>query len=346
MANINDEVLDQELRHAVEVLRLREGIVGRILAVLDRADADAIGRLVVRLQRIEERGFDLGPETTRRLERVIVDIQNTRARVVASAGENLTSELEEFLGYELEFQTGVVEGAVTRVGLDVTSPTISRARAAAFSKPFETRLLRDWVRDLGANDKRRLRSAIQNGFIEGLTTPQIARSVQNEIDVTRRHATTITRSALSHTANAARSEVGRANADLVKGVQYIATLDSRTTLRCASLDKRVFPVDSGPRPPQHHQCRSVTTFVLKGVSGTVGTRASFNGQVAADINYSQFLRNQSREFIEEVLGKTRADLFIRGRLDIDRFTDRSGRTFTLAELRRREPTAVKLANVG
>ena len=277
MESVNDTQLDAQIRHQIMVLRLRNGIVTRMLNVLDRADADAIGRLVTRLQRIENRGFDLGPATTERLERVIVAIQNTRAEVVANAGELLTSELEDFLRFELTWQTGLLEGAVSEIGLDVVSPTIARVRAAAFSRPFQTRLLRDWVRDLGANDRRRIRHAIQDGVIEGLTTPQIARSVQNELGTTRRHATTIARTATNHVANAARREVGAANADIIKGVRYVATLDSRTTPICQALDGRIFPVDSGPRPPQHHQCLSGDSFVSAIGGITAASKRRFNG---------------------------------------------------------------------
>ena len=346
MESVNDTQLDAQIRHQIMVLRLRNGIVTRMLNVLDRADADAIGRLVTRLQRIEDRGFDLGPATTERLERVIVAIQNTRAEVVANAGELLTSELEDFLRFELTWQTGLLEGAVSEIGLDVVSPTIARVRAAAFSRPFQTRLLRDWVRDLGANDRRRLRHAIQDGVIEGLTTPQIARSVQNELGTTRRHATTIARTATNHVANAARREVGAANADIIKGVRYVATLDSRTTPICQALDGQVFPVDSGPRPPQHLQCRSTITYVLKGVPGNTGTRAAFDGQVPSDLTYDQWLRRQPREFVEGVLGKTRARLYLDGNLSVTRFVDRSGDEYTLAELRRRDPDAFRLAEVS
>ncbi len=344
MADVNDDVLDSEVRHQIHVLRLRNGIVGRMLAVLERVEVDALGRLLARLEKITKRGFDLGPATTERLERAIVEIQQSRAKLIESAGQELTSELDDFLLYERDWQINLLAGVVVDVGLNTTAPTLARARAAAFSKPFETRLLRDWVKDLTANDQRRIRHAVQNGYLEGLTTPQIGRSVQDVMDTTRRHAQTIARTATNHVANAARKAVGQANADIIKGVRYVATLDSRTSAVCRGLDGKVFPIDSGPRPPQHMNCRSTITYILKGIPGNTGTRSSFRGQVPAELTYNDWLRKQPKSFVIEVLGKKKADLYLKGRLSLDRFTDKSGQEYTLADLRRREPEAFKRAD--
>ena len=63
-------------------------------------------------------------------------------------------------------------------------------------------------------------------------------------------------------------------------------------------------------------------------------RASIDGQVPEDINYDTFLRRQTAEFQNEVLGPSRADLFRDG-MAVDRFTDRAGNELTLAQLRQR-----------
>jgi SPP1 gp7 family putative phage head morphogenesis protein len=69
------------------------------------------------------------------------------------------------------------------------------------------------------------------------------------------------------------------------------------------------------------------------------------GQVPAETTYDQFLRRQNAGFQDEVLGRTRGALFRRGKLSVDRFTDRTGRRYTLDELRRREPQAFEAANI-
>jgi hypothetical protein len=70
-----------------------------------------------------------------------------------------------------------------------------------------------------------------------------------------------------------------------------------------------------------------------------------NGQVAADLTYGQWLKQQSRSVQDDVLGPTRAALFRKGGLTMDRFVDPTGRSYTLAELRRRESAAFKRAGL-
>ena len=39
-------------------------------------------------------------------------------------------------------------------------------------------------------------------------------------------------------------------------VMWVSTLDHRTSDFCKVADGKVFPIDSGPRPPAHLRCRS------------------------------------------------------------------------------------------
>ena len=67
------------------------------------------------------------------------------------------------------------------------------------------------------------------------------------------------------------------------------------------------------------------------------TRASMNGQVADDLSYSEWLRRQPKPFIEDVLGPTKAKLFLDGELNVDKFVDMTtARSFTLEQLRKNE----------
>ena len=68
----------------------------------------------------------------------------------------------------------------------------------------------------------------------------------------------------------------------------VATLDSRTSSVCRSLDGRVFPVDSGPRPPFHINCRTSFVLVLKAEYAgreAQGKRASAGGAVSDGLSY-------------------------------------------------------------
>lgn len=69
------------------------------------------------------------------------------------------------------------------------------------------------------------------------------------------------------------------------------------------------------------------------------------GTAPARLTYAQFLRKQSVGFQEDVLGKTKARLFRLGKVNLRRFTDRTGDTLTLKELAIREKAAFRAAGL-
>jgi hypothetical protein len=79
---------------------------------------------------------------------------------------------------------------------------------------------------------------------------------------------------------------------------YVATLDSRTTPICRSLDGKKFPIGVGPKPPLHFSCRSVRVALLG--NEAIGTRP------AKPFNQKQFLKEYNN--LNNIKAKTRADL--------------------------------------
>lgn len=69
------------------------------------------------------------------------------------------------------------------------------------------------------------------------------------------------------------------------------------------------------------------------------------GQVPGTTTYEEFLRAQPVEFQNEVLGRTKAVLFRRGGLKLDRFVDRAGKEKTIDELRAAERAAFERAGL-
>ena len=95
--------------------------------------------------------------------------------------------------------------------------------------------------------------------------------------------------------NASRSSFYETNSDIISGIQFVATLDLRTSEICGSLDGQVFPnVKECPQPPLHPNCRSTTSPVLDGVK-VFGQR-----QAIADENF----RTEARKlFLSEQADK-------------------------------------------
>ena len=161
----------------------------------------------------------------------------------------------------------------------------------------------------------------------------------------RRNVRSTVRTAATHVSTHAREATYAANEDIIKGVQMVATLDSATTEICMNEDGKVYPPDSGPRPPFHWQCRTTTIPVLKSWEelglkdpGKLpkGTRASMNGQVPARQTYGKWLRKQKASVQDDILGKTKGALYRKHKLPVSAFVDDRRRVLNLAELRKAE----------
>jgi hypothetical protein len=67
--------------------------------------------------------------------------------------------------------------------------------------------------------------------------------------------------------------------------------------------------------------------------------------VAASVTYQDWLKRQPKEVQDDILGVSKAQLFRKGDLPLDRFVDRAGHEYTLDELRQRESEVFQKAGI-
>ena len=330
----NEDIFDGAVRHLHWLERYKSGEVRRIVTLLNIADKDLVERIAVRLTRIG-RGENPSKAETERLEKLLKEIRDTKEGLSYALYEEARVELTEFALHEVEFKQTLIEAA----GVSLTKPSISQLKAVVTARPFQGRFLKDWYKGLGENQAQRITDALRIGIIEGQTTDQIVRRIRGSkalkytdgiMEMGRRETATIVRTAIAHVANKASEELYAENHDFIEGVQWVSTLDGRTTALCASRDGKIYPVGKGPRPPAHHNCRS-TTIPYLGVSS--GSRASAFGPVPRSETYQTWLRKQSAAFQDEALGKGKAKLFREEKYSLDRFIDPTGREYTLQQLK-------------
>jgi SPP1 gp7 family putative phage head morphogenesis protein len=324
-----------------------------MIALLNRVDDRIANDLATRQ-------IGSAPFTERRLQLMLEAIRVIVKEGYTTLTANLDKELKEFAKYEFGHHTGLIQNALP-MKWEFVGVSPNNLYAAVHARPFQGRLLKDTYRDLEEGAFKRVRDKIRMGWVEGRGTDQIVRDIigtkglrykDGITEVSRNSLRTVVRTAVTHTSNVARGELYKQNRRLIKGVEWVSTLDGRTSAICRSRDGMVFDVDKGPRPPAHLNCRSTTIPIIKswsalGVKGLpAGQRASMNGQVAGDLTYSSWLRKQPKDFQEDVLGVKKAQLFRRGKIDLDRFVDRNGKELTLDQLRQREPDAWEAAKLA
>lgn len=350
---LNDDIVDALVSHQVGLLRLSNATIRKIKRLLGRADP----RIVERLLR-----EDASALSKKRQEELLRSLRKIVDSVYEDATGALRIDLEGLAEYEGQYNLDMFRRVVP-VRLDYVTPSAEQLIAAVNSRPFQGKILKDWYRDLPDRAFSRLRDSIRQGFVEGRTVQQMATDIRGRgangfrdgiLEINRRDAETTVRTAVNHTANAARAELYKRNEGLIKGVQWVSVLDSRTTAICMARDGNVYKVDKGPRPPAHPNCRSTTAPVMKSFrelglnvdDAPKAARASMNGQVAGDLTYNDWLKKQPADLQDDVLGKQKARLFRKGGLSVDRFVDRKGREYTLDQLKRREADAWEKAGLA
>lgn len=266
---VNEEFLDAMIRHQIYVQRYSGHIRNRMTAILNSSEEELARRIRDKLRNM--RGLKK-PIEWQRLEALQNTLASIRKESWDEATKFLTEEMMQ-LSYQEPIQLEGIFKTVLPVSVETVMPSARFLKEIALSRPFEGRILKDWAETMAADDIRRIHSAIQAGMVAGEDMATIARRVVgtgalNGVDgvteITRRQVQTIVRTAVQHIANGARDAWFADNADILSAEQFVATLDSRTTPICRSLDGKTFPVGKGPRPPLHFNCRSLRIASIDG----------------------------------------------------------------------------------
>ncbi|WP_207285215.1 hypothetical protein [Pseudomonas sp. FW300-N2A2] len=365
MPTVNQVLEDEQIAHAVDLEKYKVGVVRRIIALLNRSDADLSAALAAALERLPAESF-----TVERLELLLGQVRLINSQAYASVAQALQDDLKDLAGYEVSWQQTLFESSIpepVQVRFPIASVSAEQAYAAALSRPFQGRLLRNWGEEIAADRMVKVRNAIRAGYLEGKTTDQIIRSIRGSratgyadgfLERPRKDLAAVVRTAVSHTAATARDEFNKANEEVLKAERWVSTLDNKTSPMCRIRDQLQYTVLThkpiGHKVPWlqgpgkiHWCCRSTSAPVTKSWKElgmnidemTPAQRASMDGQVPADTNYSEWLNRQSDARKIEVLGPARAQLLKDGKLDLEDFYTPTGEWMTLDQMRARDAAA-------
>ncbi len=372
--SINEQWFDALIRHQIGLLRLSNGIQKQIFEILDATEKDIRRQIRIRLSK---------SQSVAAQERLIKSITAIRNDAWVKSAAVWRKEMLDLMKNEPEFLANTLK-TIAPVELSLALPAIDTLAALAKTHPFEGQVLSSWAKQIRLTDLRRMEQQIRIGVVQGESSAAIARRVvgtknlrgtNGVTEITRRNAAAITRTAVNSFSNAAKRAFYLANSDIFDEELYVATLDSRTTPICRSLDGKTFPIGKGPIPPLHWSCRSLRVGTLDGKAvgfrpakpvtqrmlvreyakkhnlGTISSRAALPrghkgafdtfaqgrirqlvGQVEGDVTYQVWLTRQTAAFQDEVLGVTKAKLFRKGKMPLDKFVNRKGDELTLSQM--------------
>ena len=327
----NDEIEDAITRHQIFVQRYAKGREEAYQLYIE----DLLEQTRARLT------FDLTPESRVRTERLMLDLKALAEQLTGELTEETMDEMRRFMTQEAQFNYEILD---TRVVADLSLPNANQIEAALSTnimqlEPTKGYTIRSALAEFGSRKAQQIVQVIRDGTVLGETTQAIIQGIMDLGSVQKRQAATLARTITNHVATQARDLTMGDNRDILEGYKWVATLDGRTSLICASRDGKIFPIaDDSPKPPAHFNCRSTISFAVKPEfdlgADLPGTRSSIDGPVDRNLTFGDWLRRQSPEFQDQVLGRERAKLFREQNIPIDRFVDDQGRVLSLDQLRR------------
>lgn len=322
--NANELIRDAYTTRQIDLTRYSNRVVRQMLALIRKIEADTLAKI----EALPEGSRQVG-----QLEAFLAELRAIYAAGYARVGEQVRAATNDLAGDEIAFGVGTLEAGAATAGItaSVQVPLPAQIAAAVQARPFEGRLLGEWLSGLEAGAAQRVRDAIRMGYVEGESVAAIKKRVRQIMPISQRGAEAMVRTAINHTAQAARAEVFASNSDIIEGEMWNAVLDGRTSAVCRGRDGQQYELGKGPRPPAHINCRSYMSPVLIGIEPPPRT------------DYGTWLARQPIAKQDEILGKAKARLFRDGKLTLDRFIDRAGNEYTLDELRARHQEAWRAA---
>lgn len=353
--NLNEKLMDRILRHHARFQQYTAGEAKKVNDLIAEMQDDILDQVQRRYEKALVRGRDAGPETTRRLEELYTVTQRINTEAFRRIRDGVKEANIEVTQDEIDFVQDTLKNEA-QIDVDLNIPSQSLLLSIATTEPIDGTPLNKWYSKLSSDTQTKINRAVRLSAAEGQTVDQLVQRIRGTrannfsdgiIQTTTRNAEAIARTSLNNVANKTRMETYKANSDLIKGYQWVATLDSKTCLVCGGLDKKVWKPDEQAREaPAHINCRCTIVSVLKSYSD-IGVknvkerapksfRESMDGAVPRSMSYDQWLKTQPEDFQRDILGPKRFELYKSGKVRLTSFTDRKGHTLTLDRLAEKE----------
>lgn len=335
--SVNAVIQDRLISYRLDLLRVEKGVAERLAREFEAALADTVKRYEELAGRIAT-----GKSTDVRQLRRLQELRGELSDALRQLRARLAGQLEEALG-----EVGRSEATA--------QASIFRNVGAGFAQIPDAAVvtaINDPVGGVGwqsriSDDLRMAESEIQGvlarGVASGSGMPTVARNLRMLGLIQETYSgrlTAIARTEIQRVANATALAGYMRNSDVVGGVQWLATLDSRTCVVCGSLHNKTWKLSefatTGRPPPLHPRCRCFLSPVVKSWR-ELGIPADprFDGETDAGPDFETWLRRQPRAKQLDVFDGSEEKLGMwRGGLPLDRFT-RDFRPLPLSELRRR-----------
>jgi len=373
---MSDVTLNLYLQHQVNIAQYSRSEIEEALSNLQRLQDDVKARIASTTE--------FGSLSKTRLQGELAAITKLMQDGYEAIGDDYRQGQNDFVDEESEWQSAALSRIYEK---DVAVISIREISSRNRLNEFEGKTFNRHLADISKRDSRNIRLAILDGVALGRTNSQIVDSVAPSLRIGRRDLQTLIRTGIQSNAAAIRDDYFEQNSDIVKQVEWIATLDGRVTVICRERDgKKYDAITKQPightlpwigGTPAHFNCRSITLPVddLEGKTrpgfdfnqettskatstlrvatdengrtlraaekgerlGNLSKRMGAGRQYSSKVDFADWFRGQPAWFQDSYLGSKKAQLYRKGGLTLDKFSEKAARPLSLKELKKLYP---------
>jgi len=353
--SVNDKILDEITGYSVDLQRLESSVKIKIRKELKKLEQSLVKEL--NTSKLLE-----AKRTQTKVKRLKTLLKQTEETIVSTYKTIAKDHTKILTGVASLAEKQAVKSINTAIKFEITSVSMSKQmlKAIASDTLIEGAPSAEWWSRRGKAFQARFSDTIRQGMMRGDDTGTITRALigtnknkfkDGALQVNRRSAEALVRTSIQSVANESRLMTYADNDDVIKEIEWVSTLDSRTTQTCISLDglkwrnpdkKPVGHNIAFVGTTAHWGCRSTQVPITKsweelGAKGKFkeipeSTRASMDGQVSEKLGYEGWLKTKPKEFQREVLGKKKYELWGKGKLSFTDMVNQSGNALTLEQL--------------
>lgn len=372
MIPVQTALVNSAIRTQVDLERFSVGVTEKVEDLLSKAQTEILKALL----ETDPTARPLTEWKQRRLAELNDQINGILQSYYTKIDKDVTKSLVGIAAHQMDATTGTVRNVF---GANLFSVTLTEEnlKAIVSNTLIDGATIKQWWEGKPEAYRQKFQRAMQAGMqqielgqVKGESIGELIRRIRGTkdtpgvMDVAKHEAAALVRTSVMQVAQGVRREIYAANADVIKGLQVVATLDMRTTPLCRALDGTQYdldgnPLDGGnrpmpPGPPFHWNCRSTLVPIFKPYSELIktkgklsgekldelekvplSTRASMRGQVPDSMDYNAWLKTQPEQIQKEVLGEARWELWNTGKLTMADMVHQNGRPLTLPELERK-----------
>ncbi|MDH9217830.1 minor capsid protein [Moraxella lacunata] len=317
------------MKHLINLERLKVHLSNKFKTTLN--EIDEFLQLVVFRHEISELKY-------KEFELLIGESKQELMGFLVGYALDLSNDWQELYNYSYTLETKMVDDDKLDT-LNINEPQFDADSPIKLSAQVGV-TLNQILAKFGDEQSTQISNAISYAYSNGLTNQELIQIIRGTrknryqdgiLQTTTRHAKTIAHTGTAIVASQAKQQFIHDNKDIIKGIKVIATLDLRTSGICRHLDGEIMPIDKAVYPPYHYNCRSSFEIVYD-VYQSPKQRTSMDG-VVKNQTYYEWLKNQSKAYQVEVLGKKKAKLFQESSVDEFKEFDKNLRPMTLDEIK-------------